>query len=259
MPQRRTRDMDKELIRQRFAKASGSYDTEASIQRDVAGKMIGLIDRFVSPEAHRNVLEIGCGTGIFTRLYTDRYHPEKLWLNDLCPEMELFHPVLEENNAEFLPGDAENIILPEGLTLITSCSAIQWFEDPEMFFRNCFGKLEPGGYMAVSTFGKGNMKEISAVTGASLSYVSTEEMERFTEGMFETVHSGEECLRLHFGSPADVLRHIRKTGVTGIRKERWTKGTLSSFTDRYKELYGQDGRGVSLTYHPVYLILRKIG
>lgn len=251
--------MDKDLIRKRFAKAASSYDTEACIQRDVAGKMAGLIDRFIPPEAHRNVLEIGCGTGIFTRLYTGRYHPEKLWLNDLCPEMEFFHPVLEEENVSFLPGDAENIILPEGLTLITSCSAIQWFEDPGMFFRNCFGKLEPGGYMAVSTFGKGNMREFAAVTGASLSYKDKEEMEHFTEGMFETVYTGEELLTLNFGTPADVLRHIRKTGVTGIRKERWTKGTLSSFTGRYTELYGQDGRGVPLTYHPVYFILRKLG
>lgn len=249
--------MDKNLIRKRFAKAAGSYDSEAAIQKDIARKMTGLIGKYVPADMHRNVLEIGCGTGFFTRLYADSFHPGRLWLNDLCPEMESFFSDMGSDNVAFLPGDAERIPLPEDLSLITSCSAIQWFEDHPRFFRNCAERLEQGGYIAFSTFGKENFSELSTVTGASLAYKSIDELRESLEGAFETVYSGEECIRMLFRSPMDVLEHIKKTGVTGVRNGRWTKGSLSSFCRKYSELYCRDGNGVSLSYHPVYMILKK--
>ena len=82
--------MDKALIRSRFAKASGSYLGQATVQRGIALRMADLIGQYVPAESHRRVLEIGCGTGLFTRAYLHRWHPERMLLNDLCPEMEPF-------------------------------------------------------------------------------------------------------------------------------------------------------------------------
>lgn len=80
--------MDKALIRNRFAKALDSYPHQATVQRDIAVRMTDLIGRYVPQVAHHRVLEIGCGTGLFTRAYLHRWHPEQMLLNDLCPEVE---------------------------------------------------------------------------------------------------------------------------------------------------------------------------
>ena len=80
--------MDKGLIRRRFARAASTYSERADAQRRIAEQMTRLIVRYVPRSAYRNVLEVGCGTGVFTRMLLHRTHPSRLWLNDICPEME---------------------------------------------------------------------------------------------------------------------------------------------------------------------------
>ena len=96
---------------------------------------------------------VGCGTGTFTRRFLQKYHPEELVLNDICPEVEetlsdllasadtdtasdggsLSHTPL----VRFVPGDAELCPLPGDRDLIVSCSVMQWFEDPGAFIVRC--------------------------------------------------------------------------------------------------------------------------
>lgn len=164
--------MDKALIRHRFAKASGSYPRQAFVQRDIALRMADLIGRYVSPEAHRRVLEIGCGTGLFTRAYLHRWCPERLVLNDLCPEVEPYFADLLGGQVSFVAKDAEALDFPSGQDLIMSCSALQWFDAPERFLLGCRKLLSGRGYLAFSTFGPRNAEEIRALTDAGASLPS---------------------------------------------------------------------------------------
>ena len=80
--------MDKALIRQRFAKATDAYDRQAGMQKHVARHMAEAIKSHIPDSDGWNVLEIGCGTGLFTREYLRGLRPGRLLLNDICPEME---------------------------------------------------------------------------------------------------------------------------------------------------------------------------
>ena len=80
--------MDKTLISRRFAKAVGTYLDKADVQRYVASRMAELTSRYIPSDIQERVLEIGCGTGMFTRMYLQQAAPEEMWLNDLCPEVE---------------------------------------------------------------------------------------------------------------------------------------------------------------------------
>ena len=59
--------MDKALISRRFAKAVGTYLDKADVQRYVASRMAELTGRYIPSDIQERVLEIGCGTGMFTR------------------------------------------------------------------------------------------------------------------------------------------------------------------------------------------------
>lgn len=161
--------MDKQRIRSRFSKAAQSYHAAAVVQGQIAEKMIKLL-RNIFPFRPDRVLEIGCGTGFFSRLLLQYLFPKHTIFNDICPEMikSVMNIVLSQHSSQhysFICADAETFSLPDGLDLITSCSTIQWFEDPSAFFARCHTALHAHGILAFSTFGEENMREISSTTG----------------------------------------------------------------------------------------------
>lgn len=249
--------IDKSLVRQRFSKARHTYSDNAVIQRHIAEQMNSIIARFTPPSIKRNVLEIGCGTGLFTRIFLKENTVDRLIMNDICEEMEYqVHELLNENNC-FLPGDAETIDLPDNQDMIISCSAIQWFENPIFFLNECRKKLTDSGILAISTFAPDNFREIASVNSSSLKYIAVETIRETLAEFYDIIYSGEEKICLYFNSPEEVLRHLKKTGVNGIRKEKWTRKELNSFITRYKELFSTDDDMVTLTYNPIYIICKK--
>ncbi len=250
--------MNKELIRRRFMRGRGTYDSQAEAQCRIAGKMAGLIARYVPRSSQRKVVEVGCGTGIFTRQLLRVAQPDSLWLNDLCPEMKDCLADILGEQVSFHPGDAERLLFPSGQGLIVSCSAVQWFVSPELFFQRCADFLTADGYFSFTTFGKQNLCEIAELTGSSLMYRSLDELKESLGHHYQVIHASEELIHLSFASPLAVLKHLQETGVTGIASCSWTKGKLLDFCQRYKASYSQPDHKVGLTYHPIYIIAKKI-
>ena len=79
--------MDKRLIQQRFARAVDTYDTHATAQRHIAGRLFARLEA-VAPRDVGPALEVGCGTGMFTRLWLPRLRTDGAVLNDICPGVE---------------------------------------------------------------------------------------------------------------------------------------------------------------------------
>ena len=252
--------MNKTIIAERFSKAIATYPREANVQRQIADKMIRLLKKYILSPCPK-VIEFGCGTGVYSRMLLRTLRPEELLLNDLCPEMRYCcEDLLKEKQVSFLSGDAETIPFPDKSTLITSCSALQWFESPENFFKRCNALLNKQGYFAFSTFGKENMKEIRELTGSGLPYRSREELVTALSTHFDILHSEEELISLSFDNPIKVLYHLKQTGVTGVTgtssQQLRTRRDLQLFSERYTQEFTQ-GTSVSLTYHPIYIIAKK--
>ena len=246
--------MDKRLIAERFARARGTYTREAKVQLQVAEKMLQLVEQHRPDKELQQVMEFGCGTGIYSHLIVERLHPARLLLNDLCPEME---ELVRSLPARFLAGDAEVMSLPAGTELITSCSTLQWFVSPSRFFQRCQEALTEGGLLAISTFGPENLREIRSLTGNGLTYPTLAELKQMLQAAhLQLLHGEEEEATLTFTSPLEVLRHLQRTGATGTGTHIWTRGKLQRFENDYRQSFALP-EGVSLTYHPIYLIAQK--
>jgi malonyl-CoA O-methyltransferase len=250
--------IDKRLVSRRFTRAIDSYNREAVAQRTIAARMSGLLEQYV-PHPRPRVLEIGGGTGFLTRHLVDTIRPESLIVNDLCPEMEIcYQDLICSRQAVFCGGDAEHIPFPAGQDLIVSCSALQWFADPADFFARCHRLLTPGGYVAFSTFGPDNLREVTALTGAGLTYRTLPEWRSLLAAHYDVVEAREEHITLRFDTPLQVLYHLKHTGVTAVRPtQAWTRGDVDTFARAYQERYSQEGGAVTLTYHPLYIIAKK--
>ena len=247
--------MNAALIAQRFAKSADMYEKEATVQWRIAEKMTTLLERYYDRKGG-NILEIGCGTGIFSRMLIETLKPEKMLLNDLCSEMCGQVKDVFSNNIKFCAGDAQTYPFTGRYGVIASCSTIQWFKKPEDFILRMCLLLETEGIIALSTFGEDNMKEISALTGQGLDYLSLEEWEELLPKHYELLHISEEKILKYFTHPKEVLYHMKRTGVTGVTQHRWTRTKLKDFYDRYVHSF-KTSEGVMLTYHPIYVIARK--
>lgn len=91
-------------------------------------------------------------------------------------------------------------------------------------FERCNTLLKQKGYFAFTTFGRDNLKEVASVTGSGLHYRSLEELEEALRIHYEIVKAHEERICLTFGTPLEVLYHLKHTGVAAVRQQAWTKG-----------------------------------
>lgn len=247
--------MNKQTIARHFGKAIQTYDQEALIQQYIAEKMVRLI-RLKLPESCSRIVEFGCGTGGYSRLLFRNFQPEHLTLNDLCADMKSCLHDLPQSQVTFLSGDAETIGFPDGLDLITSCSALQWFHDPRRFFRICHRNLSENGSLSFSTFGPQNLTEIKQLTGRGLSYLSLSELVEMLSPEYTILHAEEELLPRYFSSPMEILRHLKRTGTTASEGPPMTRNELLRFSEEYVYRFSCNHR-VKLTYHPLYIVARK--
>lgn len=213
----------KEKVGKRFHKALATYDNQAIAQRAIARRLADFPGGV--PFKPDKVLEIGPGTGIFTKLFAHRFHPRRIDYIDLYP-LPTFEMASEEN---YFTADAEDWTAERAkdrsgnphlhddvrYDAIISASALQWFANPEAFFRNAVSILRPGGFLLCSTFLPGNLVEMKTVNPYGLIYRSAEEMEKLIRKYFLFAKLEEEELILDFKSPLETLRHLKDTGVGG--------------------------------------------
>ena len=244
---------NKDLVKLRFEHSFSTYDEHAVVQRDMAEKLADYI--FAScGENYKQVLEIGCGTGFLTKHIMNDFKIKKLLINDISPEVIGYIEKIAPY-CNFLIGDMENIVFDTKFNIVTSNAAFQWAEDLQSMINRFSHVLKADGVLAFTTFGEQNFEQITKISNKKLMYKNLEELTPMFSD-FEVRILKEEVINLEFNSPVDVLRHIKGIGANAMAAEFWTKGVLKDFDQKYREHFTTEN-GVSLTYHPIYVVLRK--
>ena len=247
--------IDKALVAQRFAKAGQSYVEQAVVQKQISAQLFEYLKSYC-PKTFDSVLEIGCGSGNLTHLFQTHFQFDQLFLNDLYEDVDQHFSTIQ--NIAWLIGDIEQLELPSELDAVISSSALQWMTDLPKLLHRIHDALKPKGYLGFSTFGENNLIEIKKLTGQGLNYVGLESLKRQLEQQgFEILLIQQDHKQVYFDHPKSVLQHLKATGVTATAKShRWTKQSLQQFYLDYQQFYGE--QGFSLTYHPIYVIARRI-
>ncbi len=213
--------MAKRVIRRNFSKNARHYDDHAAVQRKCAEKLINL----VKGKNFSRILEIGCGTGMFTQLLGDKYREAEITAVDISKTMvnEAKKKVFGKN-IRFLIDDGENIS-PEGKhDLIASNATFQWFEDMDKTLANFKEALTDKGTLCFSMYGPQTFKEFEEVLqvhfgeGRRLSsskFTSKELLESILSQHFKKFTLTEEYFTVDFISLWEFLRNIKKCGARG--------------------------------------------
>ncbi len=224
---------DHSAIGDGFSTAVQSYNSNAIVQSEICTRIGEIIAEKISEKNSLidSVLEIGVGQGLLTEVWKKMLHPSKATFVDLLP-IPTFGVALTE---ESVAADAEQWLnnSTEKFDVILSASTIQWFADPIGFIQTVKDHLNPGGFAIISTFTKGNLRQLDAIRPCPLIYRSVEEYKEIPGVKIESW-----TRTLQFPSSREMLMHLRRTGVTP--RHTPTPIPLSSLPDK-------------LTYHPIII------
>jgi malonyl-CoA O-methyltransferase len=134
-----------------FAARAASYEAHADLQRGVAKRLALWLPPLPSPR----VLELGCGTGLFSRHLLARYPDGSFVLSDLAPAM------IEECRRNLGSGLSERVkfeVMDAGrprvegpFDLIATSMTLHWLADPLMALNRFRRLLAPGGMLVYAT------------------------------------------------------------------------------------------------------------
>ncbi len=213
-----------------FNKKFSSYDKNATVQKEVAKKLITFLQEN-RVEKNETVLEVGCGTGIFTKELLKNFSPKTLILNDIYDVKEYLQDI---DYDEFLLGDIENLQLPKS-DIVVSSSVFQWVKDFSKMVEKISKSTKEIGF---SIYLDGNLEEIKEHFGVSLKYLTLDNVIEILTSLFSKVKWKKETIELNFTSPLEALRHLKNTGVTGfdrstVEKIRSYKKTSLTYSVGY--------------------------
>ena len=226
-------------VGQRFEDSSDSYDSNALAQLRIAEKLTGML-RTSDVAPHSSVLEIGQGTGLFTKLYAKVINPASIEFVDIYQTPALNVADKEIYHVE----DAEIWMEKHKATfdLLVSASTIQWFRNPIRFFENGSRLLNKDGILVCSTFLPGTLEIFDRFRPSPMLYIRKDELIEAAGRWFGNVETEELKIELTFSDAKKALLHLNHTGVGG------SFGRFASLREVVKSISTQNG-DVSLTFN----------
>jgi malonyl-CoA O-methyltransferase len=136
-----------------FGARAESYELHAGLQRAVADHLAKYLPELKQPR----VLELGCGTGLFSRHLISHYPDGSFVLTDVAPAMiaECRRNVAPAKTAyiSYEVMDAGEAGGHVGLDLIVSSMTLHWLTDPGASLKRLEPLLAPGGVLLYATLG----------------------------------------------------------------------------------------------------------
>lgn len=213
--------MDKEIIARNFSRCACFYDRYANVQNKSGLEILNQM-----PGCNFNrVLEIGCGTGNYTRLLKHKFKKARITALDISAKMlEVARGKIKDKNIEFITADAESAdFANDTFDLITSNACFQWFQDLEAALKKYKSLLKKGGLISFSIFGPLSFWELNVslksvikdVSIAANNFINSDKINRALGKTFADARIKEMIYQESFGSIMELLNKIKYTGVRG--------------------------------------------
>lgn len=213
--------MDKGIIKNNFSKYAFSYDDHSFIQRKCAEKLLELIgDRQFS-----RVLEIGCGTGVYTGLLHDKFRKADINAIDISSDMvSIAREKMPFANIDFNVADGEGLTINGTYDLITSNASFQWFDDLDSSFEVFSEHIDDNGLFCFSIYGPETFYEFKEVLRhhyknspglSSSKFIKKKEVKLLLEKYFQEFELIEETFTADFFSLWEFLKNIKHSGTRG--------------------------------------------
>ncbi len=214
------------------------------------------------------ILELGCGTGHFSRLLMERFQNASITLTDISQEMiEVSKETLSfgrfQGVLDWHVLDASSPMGNAEFDCICSSTLVQWMPELSIHINAVSKALANGGIYLFSGFSPDNFSELNQLLrqapfsrrefpGHRLETVKN----ILVENGLNPVVANEERLTRYYGSFNRFLNLLRQTGASGRTDGLLTRKKLQLLTQRYTKSYKMGG-GIYVTWRPWYIVAAK--
>jgi malonyl-CoA O-methyltransferase len=257
-----------------FGKAADTYDRSAEAQRQAAKLLAKRLSAVALHLPEGPVLELACGTGIFTTELATVLPDRELTISDLSEQMLRVCQSRLNSPAKFVALDAENLAQPNKFALIVCAFGAQWFENLYAAFDRIIDALVPGGYFLFSLPTDASFPEWKAIcarfstefTGNKLPTAGAISNYCLQHGYSSDLHATQ--IRLSYDSTLDFFLSLRNLGATSrVRSDRQSEAALARKDPKADSIaylrplirnWDEEAGGkVTITYDILYGNLRK--
>lgn len=254
---------DKRQVAASFSRAAATYDAVAELQRGVGDSLLA---RLPADLAVRRWLDLGCGTGHFSRVLARRFAEAEGLAVDIAEGM-LRHAREHGGAQHFIGGDAERLPLRgECCDLLFSSLAIQWCADLPAVLSEARRVLREGGVFAFSSLCIGTLGELRASWQAVDGFVHVNRFRAFADYQAQCAASGLEVLQLstedrvlHFPDLRSLTHELKALGAHNLNPGRpgglTGRARVRALIEAYERF--RQPEGLPATYRVVHAILRK--
>ncbi|AYC31265.1 malonyl-[acyl-carrier protein] O-methyltransferase BioC [Pseudomonas cavernae] len=254
---------DKRRVAASFSRAAASYDSVAELQRTVGAELLARLPAELLPSRW---LDLGCGTGHFSRALAERFPQAEGLALDIAEGM-LQHARPLGGAERFIAGDAEQLPLrAASCGLIFSSLALQWCADFAAVLAEARRVLQPGGVFAFASLCVGTLQELRDSWQAVDGLVHVNRFRHFADYQRLCAASGLQLLSLerqaqvlHFPDVRRLTHELKALGAHNLNPGRpgglTGRARLLALIAAYERC--RQPQGLPATYQVVYGVLRR--
>lgn len=226
-------------VKDNFGGAANDYEAAADVQAIAAQNLTEMM-----PDDAKDILEVGCGTGLFTQYLVKRYPEARLTITDISPQMikaaqrKIDHADIEWRVMDGEQSDIEN----RQYDVIVANMVFQWFVDREAALSKLEKLLKPGGVILYTQPGVKSFVEWRAMLG------SLDLMDGLLEFKNPPNMIKQEFYEIEYGSALNFLKYMKEIGAHKSRPDYHGIGVALRMACR---LYDREYNG-RLRWHIVY-------
>ncbi|OGV38467.1 MAG: malonyl-[acyl-carrier protein] O-methyltransferase BioC [Legionellales bacterium RIFCSPHIGHO2_12_FULL_42_9] len=250
-------------IRNSFDKHAADYDKSAKIQREIGLRLFERLDYLkISP---RYILDLGCGTGFFSRLLKKKYRQAEVISLDFSFNMLLEAQHKQSWRHQWFLVNADMVKMPfaEGVfDLIFANQTLHWDYPVATVLCEMNRVMNTEGCLMFSTLGPDTFKELVEAWSAVDHYTHTNQFidmhnlgDALMRECFLDPVVDQELLTGHYASLTALLTSLKKQGMRNISQSRHVgltgRQARGAFNQAYELFCTPEGR-YPLTYEVVY-------
>ena len=254
---------DKRQVAASFSRAAASYDSVAELQRAVGGELLTRLPAAISPQRW---LDMGCGTGYFSRVLGEQFPAGQGVALDIAEGM-LNHARPLGGAQHFIAGDAERLPLKaDSLGLIFSSLAVQWCANFDAVLTEAYRVLQPGGVLAFASLCVGTLDELRQSWRAADGLVHVNRFRTFQAYQQLCAASGMRVVSLerrphvlHYPDVRSLTHELKALGAHNLNPGRpgglTGRARIVALVNAYEQF--REAQGLPATYQVVYAVLEK--